>query len=188
MCYSHPRNITHMALYFDIINLDTLNTSISKSHSLRNVVHTKSISPLSALKWQDGEHFCRNRRWVCFPGEFDKSMTWMFDFCIVSFIKKKEWVLWTKCLWFPFANEQNQNSNPFKGIWPFRVECCTLLPSGAVSWRMIDSNCQTFAFEVKRRRKQPMQKVDSFGKSPTLQMKTNYKMPTKTLRDVKSDL
>lgn len=53
---------------------------------------------------------------------------------------------------------------------------------------MIDSNCQTFAFEVKRRRKQPMQKVDSFGKSPTLQMKTNYKMPTKTLRDVKSDL
>lgn len=63
-----------------------------------------------------------------------------------------------------------------------------LSESGAVSWRMIDSNCQTFAFEVKRRRKQRMQKVDSFGKSPTLQMKTNYKMPTKTLRDVKSDL
>ena len=89
MCYSRLRNITHMALYFDIMNLDTLNTSISKSHSLRNVVHTKSISPLSALKWQDGEHFCRNRRGDCFPGEFDKSMTWMFDFCIVSFIKKK---------------------------------------------------------------------------------------------------
>lgn len=89
MCYSHLRNITHMALYFDIINLDTLNTSISKSHSLRNVVHTKSISPLSAMKWQDGEHFCRNRRWVCFPGDFNTSMTWMFDFCVVSFIKKE---------------------------------------------------------------------------------------------------
>lgn len=34
---------------------------------------------------------------------------------------------------------------------------------GGVSWRMIDSNCQAFAFEVKRWRKQSMQKVDSFG-------------------------
>lgn len=53
---------------------------------------------------------------------------------------------------------------------------------------MIDSSCQTFAFEVKHRRKQRMQKVDSLGKSPTLQMKTNNKMLTKTLWDVKSDL
>lgn len=101
----------------------------------------------------------------------------MFENCIVRLFKKER-DFWAKSLWLLSPNGQNQNLKPFNGSMLHIV--------GGVSWRMIDSNCQAFAFEVKRCRKQSMQKLIAsvsswLTNSPTLQMKTKDKMRTRNL-------